>query len=656
MKPKTISMKIFYKLMLLLVVSCVSLSVACTKDSPKVEEVSTELEVIIDKREITIDGNGGQVDIGYTILNGINGIDIVAEADVTWIEDIHTLDSHLYFTVLKNLTNKSREATVAVRYPNYSMQTIKITQSASDALTFVFEICDIKTTSCTTKLFPSDEDTPYIVYMAEKDYLLASQITNERELFEDDYNTYTSWAAEYDVTNIEQFLYLNQIAFVGETNVTWTGMVPDREYVLYAYAIEFNEDGSDYTLASAVSHEIVVLPTNVFSDIEFDVDITVDGPKATYEFTPLNWDGKYYIEIFAEGDYMYLERGETPDEEYCKQVANSWIGLINLYMQSGYSAEYLLEVMCLEGPDSYSEERLSDTEYCMIFYGIEMVDGLPQVTTKPYVTHFRTEEVEASDMTIEFKVENCYVRVADITITPSSDEPYVATFLRKSDIPYTESSDIIRWLLGYDLSGNTYRGTIESNIVGLEPNTEYVALAFGYYGGVVTTDLFTYEFKTEEEGECENDVLGVNITGPYSLTALEAAEPDDFYNYGMFEPMGWYAMCAEIETEVEEGNVFMNIYNASELVTAGMEAIKADVCAYVSPRNCLFTGENDKLYIICAVAMDYKGNYCEMWVSEPFSYSFDNGTRDINELLGKLGYEVETQSAARSSIDLRLKM
>ena len=89
MKPKTISMKIFYKLMLLLVVSCVSLSVACTKDSPKVEEVSTELEVIIDKREITIDGNGGQVDIGYTILNGINGIDIVAEADVTWIEEPH---------------------------------------------------------------------------------------------------------------------------------------------------------------------------------------------------------------------------------------------------------------------------------------------------------------------------------------------------------------------------------------------------------------------------------------------------------------------------------------------------------------------------------------------------------------------------------------
>ena len=66
----------------------------------------------------------------------------------------------------------------------------------------------------------------------------------------------------------------------------------------------------------------------------------------------------------------------------------------------------------------------------------------------------------------------------------------------------------------------------------------------------------------------------------------------------------------------------------------------------------LFSGQNDKLYIMCAVTMDYRGNYSDMWISEPFSYSYENGFRDINELLGKLGYN--TQSASRSNIDLRL--
>lgn len=636
------SMRFFTKLLLLCVATCAMTFVAC-KDNPVDEEVNTELSVTLEVAMLEIDGNGGTYDIGYTIANGINGIDIVAEADVEWISNIRTAESRLYFDCEKNFTNKVREGLIAVRYPNYSTQTIKVKQAASDALTFEMEICDIKTTSCSSKLYPSDKETPYIVYMAEKDYIMSSHITNERELFQDDYNTFTNWAKEYDVTDLESFMYLNQICFKGDSYITWTGMVPDREYVIYAYAIEFNEEGTDYTLASPVSHEIVILPTHIFSDIEFNVNITVDGPKATYEFEPLNWDGKYYIDIYQEGDYMYLAEGETPSEEYCKQVANNWIGMINIYMQSGYSAEQLINIMCLQGPDSYSETRLSDTKYCMIFYGVEMVDGLPQVTTRPYVANFQTEKVEASDMTIDIKVENCYVRVADLTITPSKDEPYVATFLKKNDLPYSDNQQIINWLLDYDLS--TYTGVVQSSVVGLEPDTEYIALAFGYYGGVVTTDLFRYEFKTEPEGVCENSVIGITHNGPYSLAELEAAMPDTYYNYGMFEMMGSYLMWAEMETAKQEGNVFMRLYDPIA-VTQDRAAVEADL-KVSAPKNhtAMFTPTNDQVYVLCGVAMDYRGNFSEMYVSEPFSYAFsEENKRDINEFLDKLGFEPEVQA------------
>ena len=638
----------------MLFVAALALLSSC-KDTPDTVVNDTECSLTLETQIVTIDGNGGTYSIGYVLKNGINGIDIAAEDDATWIDNLRTSDSRLYFDYQRNFTNKEREATIAVRYPNLRLQTIKVKQSASDALTFEIEICDIKTTSCSSKLYPSDKQTPYIVYMAEKDYILGSQISTEEELFRDDYANFTSWAESAGATNLKKFMEQYEIFYTGDSYIGWTSMVPDREYVIYAYAIEFNEEGTDYTLASAVTHEVVILPTHIFSDIEFDVNITVDGPKATYEFEPINWDGKYYIDIYAEGDYMYVAEGSTPDDAYCKQVANNWIGMINIYMQSGYSAEQLIDLMCLQGPDSYSEVRLSNTKYCMVFYGIEMVDGLPQVTTKPYIAHFQTEKVEASDMVIDIKVENCYVRVADVTITPSNnEEPYVATFLKKSDVPYNDGNEIINWLLNFDLSGNTYRGTIKSNIVGLEPDTEYIALAFGYYGGVVTTELFRYDFKTDPEGECENSVVGVTVTAPYSLVALETAMPDMFYNYGMFEMMGWYAMCAEIETAKPEGNVFMNIYNAEDLVTTDLEYIKAEVCSYVSERSCLFVGENDKLYVMCAVTMDYRGNYSDMWISEPFSYSYENGFRDINEFLDKLGLKAETQSAKPSSIDLRL--
>lgn len=649
-------MRIFNYLSLFATLFCATFFASCTTGGENTKE-NTELTVKLELTQVTLDGNSGTCSIAYTIENGINGIDIAVEADAEWISNLHTEDSHLIFNYDKNFTDKAREALIAVRYPNYRTQTIKVTQQSSDALTFEMEICDIKTTSCSSKLYPSNKETPYIVYMAEKDYILGANITNEQELFNDDYNTFTKWAEDNGASNLQQFMKQNEIYYTGDSYIGWSGMVPDKEYVIYAYAIEFTEDGQDYTLASAVTHEMVILPTQIFSDIEFDVNITVDGPKATYEFTPVNWDGKYYIEIFAEGEYMYRPEGTTPDDAYCKLLANNWVSLITMYMQSGYTAENLLELICLQGPDSYSELKEASTNYCMIFYGIEMIDGLPQVTTKPYFAHFRTEEVKPSDMTIDISVENCYVRVADICIAASNEEePYVATFLKKSDLPeYTENQQIIDWLCSFNLSGNTYRGTIETTLVGLEPNTEYVALAFGYYGGVVTTDLFRYDFKTEEEGVCENSVLGVNITGPYSLLALETAMPDEFYQYGMFESMGWYAMCAEIVTEDPRGYVFMNTYEVEELVTGNMDYIKADVVKYTSDRSCLFVGVNDKLYVMCAVTMDYRGNYSDMWVSEPFSFSFNNGTLPVEELLEKLGYTT-TQSASRSNVDLRLKM
>ena len=647
-------MKRITKLFSLLTAVCMVLSVAC-ETAPVEEQKSTELSVTLEKNEITIDGNGGTYSVGYSIENGINGIDIAAETDVEWISKLTSAENRLYFTCEKNFTDRERLGTIAVRYPNYSTQTIKIKQAASDALTFELEICDIKTTSCSSKLYPSDKETPYIVYMAEKDYIISSNITNERELFNDDYQSFTKWANDAGATNLEAFMFSNEICFKGDSYIGWAGMVPDREYILYAYAIEFNEEGTDYTLASPITYEMVILPTQVFGEIEFDVNITIDGPKATYEFEPIGWDGKYYIDIYQEGDYMYLDEGETPDTEYCKQVANTWIGMINIYMQSGYSADQLLNLMCLQGPDSYSEVRLSDTKYCMIFYGIEMVDGLPQVTTRPYVVHFQTEKVEASDMTIDIKVDNCYVRVADLTITPSKDEPYVATFLKKNDLPYSDNKQIINWLIDYDLSA--YTGAIQSNVLGLEPDTEYSVLAFGYYGGVVTTDLFRYDFKTEPEGVCENSVIGITHNGPYSLVDLETAMPDTYYNYGMFEMMGSYVMWAEVETEKQDGNVFMRLYSPNDII-ADKAAVEADLKAS-SPKSrvSMFTPTNEQIYVFCAVAMDYKGNYSEMYISEPFSYTYSaENKRDINEFLDKMGYQPETQSATTSNIDLRLKL
>ena len=654
-------MNIFTRTLSLVVAFGVMALSACTNEPPVNDTpnppVDDKMSLEIETTTIELSFEGGEQAIPYTLKNGIDGIDIVAESEVSWINNIKTENSVLYFTVARNMTTSERSAVLQVKYPNLSSKFISVKQAAYEGLAFELELADVKSTSCTTKIHPSDPEMPYIVYMSEVDYFLSANITTAEQLFEDDYRIFTGWAEQYEASNLEKFLYLNQICYQGDMEIGWTGMVPDREYILYVYAIEFNEEGSDYTLASPVFYESVVLPTYDYEDLLFDVDVTVDGPMVYYDFTPLNWEGKYYVDIYSEGEYMYLAEGETPSEEYCKLVASTWLSIINIYMQSGYSGEQLLDIMCLQGPDSYSELREADTNYCMVFYGIEMVDGLPQVVTRPYIKNFRTGVVEASDMVIDIKVENCYVRIADLIIEPTTDEPYVLVYVESSMIPFTENSQIIEWLSGYNLQ--SYRGPISAKVIDLVPDTDYSVLAFGYYGGVVTTDLFRYDFKTEPEGVCDNSVLRVETGGPYSLAELEAAYPDTYYNYGMMESMGWYLMYGEIFTEKPTDVSFYSVYSASEIVSGGTDWIKADLVSsgYAQGSVTLFSGQNDKLYIMCAVTMDDRGNYSDLWMSEPFSYNLNQTTkRPISEFIDKMGLDkVETQALLPESVVVNLQ-
>ena len=170
----------------------------------------------------------------------------------------------------------------------------------------------------------------------------------------------------------------------------------------------------------------------------------------------------------------------------------------------------------------------------------------------------------------------------------------------------------------------------------LTPDTEYTLLAFGYYGNVVTTGLFRYDFKTEPAGECSNSVVTVNWGGPYSLIELEAYD-DAYYGYGQFESMGWFAMWSEIVTAEPSRDVFHCIYAAEDFMQYGEESIFADLTSYACDTTQILTGQNGKLYVMCAVTMDYRGNYSDMWVSEPFSMTYNSSTkRPLEELIDKL--------------------
>ena len=621
----------------LLTAVCGMTLTSCAENNQDVDNVDTTTTVVFSDLEnniVEIDSEGGEVQVDYVIKNGIEGLDIVATNEAEWISDIVVCEGTLAFTVAKNMESNEREARIRVTYPNVDTQYIVVKQAQFNAITFELEVTSSTSTSCSTLIKPSTDAYAYIAYMSEVDYFLTAGITNPEELFQDDYNYFMGFAEQVDAPYLYEFFLMNYIAYEGEQTIEWTGMMPGKEYILYVYAIEFNEANNDYWMASPVTYKTVTLQGEELTEVEFDVDVAVNGPNASYKIDPKDYTGKYYLTVYEQGDYMY--RNTPADDAYAELVSSVWLDMMAQLMASGYAPSQLLELMCLQGYEEYSELLKGSTNYAMVIYAVEMVDGLPQVASKPQVVNFTTEEVGASQMTIDIKVENKYVRVADVIITPSTNEPYTVAIVAKNEVPDKSDEEIIAWC-NKSFYMESYQGEIRSHINSFKPETEYTILAYGYYGDVVTTDLFRLDFTTDAESECENSVVRVDFNGPYSLMELEAYDSDRFYNYGMFETMGWYAMWSEIITEKPTQDLFYCIYSAQEVAVYGEQAVFDDLVSYSCEPTQILTGQNGTLYVMCAVAMDYRGNYSEMWMSEPFMYNYSASTkRPLEELVDKI--------------------
>ena len=102
-----------------------------------------------------------------------------------------------------------------------------------------------------------------------------------------------------------------------------------------------------------------------------------------------------------------------------------------------------------------------------------------------------------SENVISISVDNLSDRTADVHFVPSLMEFYTELVFRASDLAGMSDEEILSYC-AYDLVPPTFTGERVERLDGLEPEKEYVAVAFGFWGGVVTTGLFRMDFRTTE--------------------------------------------------------------------------------------------------------------------------------------------------------------
>ena len=337
---------------------------------------------------------GGLFSVDYTIKNALGDMDILAVSDQKWVNSFEYKENKLYFTVNFNNSFESRTATIEVRYPSMPNPVLlTVNQTAATEASFTFEIKDITTMTCSYTVTPKDDTMTYITIFSEAEYMLNNNITTLQELFDDDYKYFVAAANANNMT-VEEFLTAAKVAVKGkhEKSADDIGLLaPGDTFVAYAYGIEFTATG--YKQTTPVQYQIIETKLPELQDVTIKVTPTVNIANVNFSFDPGTWKGNYNFEFYAETADIYIPEGEPVTEAFTRKIARNWMWQIFENMDAGGTPEEVVMTYCMQGKRKYNQDLTPDTNYIVVAYAVDTVEGFPQLVSTPTVTHFRTGKV-----------------------------------------------------------------------------------------------------------------------------------------------------------------------------------------------------------------------------------------------------------------------
>lgn len=577
---------------------------------------------------VDVSDDSGVYNVGCTVTTPLAGVDILAQSDTAWITDVESIDNTtLRFRVLGNPLPEPREGAITLKYPSMESVTLTVRQRACVEPKMTLTITEEEYSSIGVSITPHDKQMRYIVMMAEREYFSELNITDTQSLIANDLAYFQSYMTESD-TDFESYALNANITLQGDNSKRWESLSPATEYVVYTYGVELNESG--YTQLTPVYYTLIENRMPERTTIDFDIEITADGPEVNFDIMPQGWDGYYMVQLVADDEAGYIAQGTTLDETFEEAVAESFFYLSdNLYYFYQHSAEEIMQMLGYRGHATFHKTLNANHKFMAIVYAIAAEeDNIPMVVSKPIVRYFATGDVMMSDITFDVQIENIKPRSADITITPSNNnETYSAVIMYAHNLPDGTPAEQLEYVLER-YSIYEIQGVYKESVDGLQPNSEFILAIFGVYAGTPTTDLIVHSFKTPKEGDGSNRITAVDYTA-YDLQEVVALES----YYSSMVGYGEYFLSVEITTEQPTERVYFDIFSASSFEENGEKWVRESLLDYsyhslFDWALCIY----DNRYVICGLAEDSNGNVGEMFISEYISFA-EGETGDAAEFV-----------------------
>ena len=423
---------------------------------------------------------------------------------------------------------------------------------------FVIEVKNITDTSVEFTITPEDEEMTYIAMMTTKEYF---------DEFEDD-DAYIMddlmWLddAAYDA-GVELSEYLEGVLKTGAISDTQDMLDPETEYIVYAFGLSNN----GIVTTSLYKQTFTTLSTEL-TELNFEIEVTDIGyDTATITVTPDNDKAFYFVNVFSLEDYQNYGGDESAFAAHINKLRNYYYGL-------GATADQMVANLGYVGAKSLSVEDLrAGTKYMAYAIGIDERFVANSVAT---VVEFETVAAQTSDLTFEVELTNIEYDHIEGSVTPSNnDDTYICSVQYASALEWSESEeafvesivdDITAW---GNIEDSLRKGVMSlDGISGLQSETDYIIVCFGYDGAPTTAPHITHFTTPAAAGNPEDLVVtfevsdithnSANVTttpsvGAYYFTFYTEAENFDLLvdEYGTTDACVAYLANSEIDYGAE---------------------------------------------------------------------------------------------------------
>lgn len=493
--------------------------VSCEK-----EPVLESGNIVLYLSELEAQPEGEALRFNYSITTPVDGVELEVECEAEWVEINAVTASFIDIKVLKNDSGEDRSTELKLSYGKEA-KSLKLTQKAWLApLSLVVDSVDA--TSVTFSVSALDEETTWIGQIVDKVWY---DQMSEEDVFSEDMRYYYAMAEEAGVS-LEEYLP-NILSKGSHSGLRMKGLDPEWEYVVYIYGMTATGEKTTSIYAKSFKTEAPYQG----NDVTFDFNITVNRAIAHIEITPSHEGVAYYNNLITRQDFEELY-GEDISVAADAVIAD----MIEDYAAWDYTLAETFEYNTDYLSTSYEFEGMANTEYiAFAFKWNEECERLSEVSYE----EFKVGSIPASENQLSMEISNITQTTFYVKVNATNNDPYAMFAIPSREIgKLRDDNEIFNYILNnYGTSflyNYIFEGSIEGTFSGLEADTEYAVLLFGYEAGTLTTKIVRKVITTAKAGDieaCQYDIVISEVDDREARVSITPSDYSIWYYWNVFE-------------------------------------------------------------------------------------------------------------------------